>query len=121
MALGVMNSPMTYDDARNILAEWLDRHATVEPSQPYEGHEDIDAALPRNRDPRWDKVFIALHFWDGWIDATNHAWRYYEPLQQSDWRHLARELAADLRADREITNPVVLGRFNFRPSGEAKR
>jgi hypothetical protein len=105
---------MTYDDARIRLAEWLDRHATASADQPHDGYDDLKAVLPRGSDPRWTKVFIALHFWDGWIDASNHDWRYYEPILKSDWPTLARELASDLRADREVSNPFILNRFDLR-------
>ncbi len=111
-----MGSPVTYDDARNQLADWLDHHAAASPGQPHQAYDEIDAVLPRGNDPRWDKIFIALHFWDGWIDASNHDWRYYEPIQQSDWPVLAREIAADLRSDREITSSAVLARFDHRIS-----
>ena len=74
---------MTYDDARMQLADWLDRHACASADRPYEGYNETDLALPRGQGPKWDKVFIALHFWDGWIDASNHDWRYYT-IPQSD-------------------------------------
>ena len=105
---------MTYDDARAELAERLERHAAASPGRPHEGYDEFDASLPRNTDGRWDKIFIAFHFWDGWIDASNHAWAYYEPIAESDWPRLARELASDLRANRDITNTVVLNHFDFR-------
>ena len=105
---------MTYDDARSGMAERLERHAMASPDHPHEGYDEFDGALPRNVGAEWYKIFIALHFWDGWIDASNHAWAHYEPIARSDWPQLARELASNLRADRDITNPVVLKHFDFR-------
>lgn len=73
----------------------------------------MDASVARVADNLWDKIFIALQFWDGWIDASNHDWQYYEPIMAADWPMMAREIAMALRADREITNPVVLDRFGI--------
>ena len=95
------------------MADWLDRHATHSPERPHDGYETMDLSLPRNVDRRWSKIFVALRFWDGWIDASNHEWRYYEPLEAADWPALARDIAAALRADREITDPVVLRWFGL--------
>lgn len=107
---------MTYDEARSELAGWLERHAAA-PDRPHAGYDEFDAALPRNQGDEWYKLSIALHFWDGWIDASNHAWRHYEPITEKDWPNLARELSADLRANRDIKNPVVLKHFDFRQTG----
>ncbi len=106
---------MTYEEARNALAYCLDRHATTSPDRPDDGFELVDSCLPRSNDASWEKVFIALHFWDGWIDASNHQWQHYFPILQSDWPILAREIAADLRCDSNISAPLVFERFRIRP------
>jgi len=36
------------------------------------GYDQLDGELPRNAGPEFDKLHVALHFWDGWIDARNH-------------------------------------------------
>ena len=105
---------MTYDEARIRLAEHLERHATGSRDRLHDQYDEFDASLVRHSDARWDKIFIALDFWGGWIDASNHGWAFYEPIAESDWPRLACELAGDLRADRDISNPVVLHRFDFR-------
>jgi hypothetical protein len=102
---------MTYDEARTSLAAWLEHHALISPDLPHEGYDVMDRDLPRDPDPRWRKIFVALSFWDGWIDASNHDWQYYDPICASDWPVLAREIAFDLRNDREISNPEVVKRF----------
>ncbi len=103
---------MTYDEARLQMADWLDRNASTCPNSPTPGYDEMDEALPRDSDdPRCSKLFVALSFWDGWIDASNHAWQYYQPICESDWPVLARELASTLRADHDVSNPVVLKRF----------
>jgi hypothetical protein len=117
---------MTYDFARNWVAEWLERHAATaeclelhrataaSAHQPHQGYDEVDHGLPRGDDPRWHKIFVALSFWDGWIDASNHDWTNYDSIWRADWPTLAREIAADLRADREVSNPIILAQFEFR-------
>lgn len=105
---------MIYDEARVRMADFLEKNAAGYSTSPRNGYDDMDGALPRSVGAEWTKVFIALSFWDGWIDASNHEWRYYDPIGQNDWPELAREIAGDLRCDREITNPEVLKRFGPR-------
>ena len=107
---------MTYDEARAIIAEHLERHASAAGS-PQDGYDGVDVALPRDRGPAWAKVYTALSFWDSWIDAWNHQWRYYEPIREQDWPVLAREIARRLREDREIEDPVIVKRFAPKPRG----
>lgn len=72
------------------------------------GYDELDGLLPRNGDPRFAKLHVALRFWDGWIDSRNHDWLYYEGLQAGDWPGLARGVARRLRDDMEIVDPRVL-------------
>jgi hypothetical protein len=76
--------------------------------------DSLDANLPRDAGPEFDKLFIALNFWDGWIDARNHDWQYYEGIGAEDWPGLARRIIADIAADREITDGLILKHFDFR-------
>jgi hypothetical protein len=62
-----------------------------------------------------NQVSLAYDFWDGWIDAHNHDWRFYEPIQEADWPRLARHIVHAPREDREITEPIVLDRFQRMP------
>ncbi len=80
-----------------------------------EGYDDIDAVLPRDRGPEFNKLFVALHFWDGWIDARSHEWRYYKGIKAQDWPELARAIVEDLRNDRNITDERVLRHFRLSP------
>ena len=105
---------MTYDEARALMADHLERHASAAGS-PKDGYDTMDAALPRDRGTEWAKVFTALSFWDGWIDASNHQWRYYEPIREHDWPVLAHDIARRLREDREIEDPVIVKRFAPKP------
>jgi hypothetical protein len=78
------------------------------------GYDELDALLPHNDDPAFDKLHTALEFWDGWIDARNHDWLYYERIQEEDWPRLARGIVDDLRRDREISDERALQRFDSR-------
>jgi hypothetical protein len=105
---------MTYEQARDTMAGWLDRHAQNSPSTPHAGYDEIDAGLPRDSsDPKWKKLFVALTFWDSWIDASNHEWRYYEPLKADDWPRLARSIAEDLRNDHDLKDIEELKRVKL--------
>lgn len=106
---------MTYEEARDKMAGWLERHADASLNRPEEGFDEMDGLVPRVPESRWKKVFIALNFWDGWLDASNHDWQYYEPICELDWPVLARTVAEDLRADREVTSPLVLALFDRKP------
>ena len=81
----------------------------------------LDFGLPRDAGPEFDKLLVALEFWGGWIDSRNHDWQYYDGIGADDWPRLARKIVADLEADREITDGVVLARFVFRVPREGKQ
>jgi hypothetical protein len=83
-------------------------------------YDTLDAKLPRETEPEFDKLFIALNFWDGWIDARNHDWQYYEEVRVEDWPRLARSIVADLQADREITDEIVRRRFDLRAKSRSQ-
>ena len=104
---------MTYDEARTQLAVRLEECAK-NPSHLERGYDEIDGSLARGGGPEWRKLFVALSFWDGWIDASNHEWKYYKPISKSDWPMLALEIAAALRENHEIVNPIVIEKFDLR-------
>ena len=75
--------------------------------------DEVERDLPKDG-PEFYKLHVARHFWDGWIDARNHDWRHYELISKEDWPTLARQIVDDIRADLEVTNPIVVGMFDFR-------
>jgi hypothetical protein len=81
----------------------------------------LDGGLPRGSGAELDKLFIALSFWDGWIDARNHEWQYYPGIEESDWPKLAKEIVKALAKDQEITQPTVLAHFDLRDQGKGDR
>jgi hypothetical protein len=109
---------MRYDELRERFALDLDRAAQSQKVGNLPGietgYEELDRMLPGGESEEYDKLHIARYFWDGWIDARNHDWQYYEGIAEQDWPHLARSLAADLRADREPSEKLILQHFDLR-------
>ncbi len=112
---------LTKTAARDALVVYLLRDAAAHESGKYEligeAYDDLDVVMPRGgpADPDERPLFIALSFWDGWIDSRNHRWLFYEPITERDWPNLARSIAWDLTHGREITNPIVRSHFTPRP------
>jgi len=108
---------MSYESAKECLTAGLQRDATAHTEGRYadigKDFENFDGGLPRGAGPEFDKLHVALNFWDGWIDARNHNWLYYEPIVQENWPVLARHIVEDIVADRDITDPTVIQRFDF--------
>ena len=113
---------LSYSEAKQDLISGLLQAAAAHEAGHLSGIENsydkLDAKLSRNVGPEFDKLFIALRFWDGWIDARNHDWQYYEGIRAEDWPRLARSIIADLQGDREITDEVVRKRFDFKSQAE---
>jgi hypothetical protein len=109
----------TYEEAKGHLLEHLTHdiqaHAAGDYWQIGKGFEEFDIRLPRDNDPRFKNFHITLNFWDGWQDARNHNWRYYEGISQSDWPELAKAILQCIEEDKEITNELILERFFFQP------
>jgi hypothetical protein len=57
-------------------------------------------------------LHIALAFWDGWVNARNHGFPP-GPIGMAQWPELARSVAADLQADRDLANDDVLAQFDL--------
>ena len=108
----------TYEQAREALVLKLrraaDAHEDGRIKDVEDGFEAFDAMLPRDATPQFDKLHTGLVFWDSWIDAAEHAWQFYEPIEQDDWPRLARLIADAVEADQDITDPLVIEMFDLR-------
>ena len=115
---------LNYPEAKQLMIDSLTHDALVHESGQFgdigEGFDSLDYKLPRNQGPEFDQLLIALNFWDGWIDARNHDWKYYQGIGQTDWPRLARSIASDLAQDKEVSDPMVLEHFDFRQGRESK-
>jgi hypothetical protein len=108
----------SYTEAKQFLIDSLTQDAIAHDAGRYrdvgQSLDEFDANLPRDERPEFNKLFVALNFWDGWIDARNHDWQYYSGISQPDWPVLARHIVQAMVDDREITEPLVLQHFNLR-------
>ena len=109
---------LSYSEAKQAMISGLLQAASEQEasrlSEIERSYDTIDANLPRDAGPEFDKLFIALNFWDGWIDARNHDWQYYEGIRAEDWPQLAKRIVDDLKADREISDELVRKHFDFK-------
>jgi hypothetical protein len=107
---------LTYTAARDTLVKELRANALDHEAQRYDAigrrFDRLEHEFPVGKDPELGRLHIALTFWDGWIDARNNGWPR-GVIAERDWPELARRVADDLEADRDITEPVVLSRFDL--------
>jgi hypothetical protein len=107
---------LTYTAARDILVNELRANADDHEAERYDTigrrFDRLEHDFPVGTAPELGRLHIALTFWDGWIDARNNGWPR-GPIASSEWPTLARRVADDLAADRDITDPLVLARFDL--------
>lgn len=104
-----------YAQLKQFLIDNLTRDANSHVARRYSeigiGFDEMEANLPGSDEEDFDKLFLARSFWEGWIDARNHDWLYYEHIKEDDWPILARRISASLAHDLEISDPQVLAEF----------
>ena len=107
---------MTYSEARDTLVTQLRQDATAHDAGQYDAvgrrFDAVEHRFPTGTTPELDRLHIALTFWDGWAHARNHGWPP-GPIGESEWPALARSVADDLEADRDLTNEKVLRHFDI--------
>src|SRR3712207_1150262 len=107
---------MTYAEARDALVANLRNDAEAHDAENYDAigrrFDAIEYRFPRGTEPELGRLHIALAFWDGWVHARNHGWPP-GPIGIGDWPRLARAVAADLEADRDLRTEVVLTHFDL--------
>ena len=113
-------STMGYDELRERFALALVAAADSQDADNLAeievGYEELDRRLSRNADARFDKLHIALNFWDSWIDSRNHEWLHYDGLSAADWPVLGRGVAQQQRENLEIADERVLSFSDLRRS-----
>ena len=106
---------LSYAAARDTLVAELRGDAVAHEAENYDvigrRFDGIEHRFPTGTAPELGRLHIALTFWDGWLDARNNGWPR-GPIALDDWPTLARSVAEDLAADRDISNPTVLARFD---------
>ena len=107
---------MSYAAARDALVTELRGDATAHEAERYDAigrrFDAIEHRFPTGTAPELGRLHIALAFWDGWVDARNNGWPS-GPIAFGDWPVLARRVADDLVAEREISDETVLARFDL--------
>lgn len=107
---------LTYTAARDTLVSQLRADAAAHRREQYDEigrrFDRLEHEFPTGAAPELAKLHIALAFWDGWIDARNNGWPR-GPIALADWPRLAEEVATSLAADAEISDPLVLARFDL--------
>lgn len=116
---------LTSQAARDALTGYLLTDAAAHEGERYDAigrrFDSFEHAFPEGDDASLIDLRMALTFWDAWIDARNHGWQPTAGIQQGEWAALAREIAADLTAKRDIVNARVRELFDARNPGRADR
>lgn len=116
---------LTSDAARQALAGYLVTDASAHEAERYDAigrkFDGFEHAFPEGDDVSLIDLRMALTFWDAWIDARNHGWQPTVGIQQAEWPALARGIAADLTAKRDIVDARVRELFDARNPGRADR
>jgi hypothetical protein len=107
---------MTYAEARDALVMHLRQDADAHEAENYDAigrrFDAVEYRFPRGTEPELGRLHIALAFWDGWVNARNHGFPP-GPIGIAQWPELARAVAADLQADRDLANDDVLAQFDL--------
>jgi hypothetical protein len=115
---------LSYEDAKSRIVEALERDAAAQERGDYEAlgndFDSIAAAIPRDQPPRFNKILVALSFWDGWIHARDRAWKSHSKIQQAEWPVIAREVVQFLQSDAEL-NFSQASVFGLKPWRETKK
>lgn len=107
----------TYDHARDYAIAALRREADEQEQGRLDevgaAFDEFDANLPRGAGPEFDKLHVALWFWDEWGYARDHGWETPVPARREHWPRLARAIASKIEADADVTDPAVLSAFGY--------
>jgi len=114
-----------YQTIKKRLSAVLKRDAGLHQLKRHEGigagYMDLQSTLRHGGDQRYQKLIVALNFWDAWILARNTDWLEHEQIPEFLWPALALVVAADLDADRDITDPRVRRAFDLTATLELPR
>jgi hypothetical protein len=101
-------------EANEIMASALEAAAVAqEQGECLRVGEAYDRTFSRILETRThydDAVAFALTFWDEWLDAANHNWRYHGAVSPVDWLRFARQVARDVRRGAVPSDPELLER-----------
>ncbi len=103
----------SYSAARDALVSALLEDAVAHDAGRFEeiGRRAAHVALPDGVEPVLTNLRVALSFSAGWLDAVNNRWQPVGVVAKAEWPGLARRIASDLSADREISDVRALAHF----------
>jgi hypothetical protein len=105
--------------AADILANALEvdaiAHESGQQHKIGEKFDDVMSEISSLNDIPPRLSYLAINFWDSWQDSRNHEWLYYEPITESDWPRLAREISHSLRSGSLPNNQDLIDRFSPEP------
>ena len=108
-----MNGPTEVDE---IVAAALLQDAHTHDAGSYDRianrYDDVYGEVLPLEGNKARRIAIAFNFWDGWCDASNHEWRYYNRIAINEWPILARHIAEKLRHGEDASDPRVLELFS---------
>jgi hypothetical protein len=106
------DDPLRYHHLRTTIAAELVRVAVMSDSGDVQAvsknFRTIEQSVPRLLGRRWRKLYVAIGFWDCWIAEADRGFPQNVLVGRNEWAPLARTLAADLLADRNVTHPQIL-------------
>jgi len=107
---------LSYQAARDTLIAELRANAADHEAERYDAigrrFDRVEHDFPTGTAPELGRLHVALTFWDGWIDARNNGWPR-GPIGLQEWPILARRVADDLEHDRDVSDALVLSRFDL--------
>jgi hypothetical protein len=77
--------------------------------------------LPDGDEPALMSLRVALSFSASWIDAMTSGRQRISGVTKAEWPILARRIASDLSADREISDSRAVAQFDVSSGGAAER
>ena len=95
----------SYGAARDVLVSALLEDALAHDAGRFDeiGRRAVHVALPEGDEPGLTNLRVALSFSASWIDAVKNGWQPAAVVAKAEWPTIARRIASDLSADREIS------------------
>lgn len=99
----------------------IERHNTGQFDEIGSEYDQVEGDTLPFRDLASATYHLAFSFWDGWVDASDHDWLYYDGIGRDDWPRLAQRIVAALREGTEISDPLLLRYFGPREPGPLRQ
>lgn len=92
-----MDDQFTIEVLASALEADADAHEAGHHDVVGERYDDVLGEVQPFGDAHAAALSMGFHFWDCWVDARNHDWRYYPDATEADWPTMARAVALALR------------------------